>query len=298
MELNQLRSFVAVVKWGNFTRAAEALHVSQPTISAHIRQLEEELHTKLILRTTKNVGVTPKGRELSEYAEMILQLQARIIESCSSENQKIIHIGASTIPSAYILPEMLPAYCAQHPDVYFVVQQNDSQGVITGLLDGVFDVGFIGMHSVEGSLTCVPFYKDRMVIITPVNERFLAMSKEPQPPIKELLKEPFILREKGSGSQKRADTILEHFGLQESDLQVTARLNDQEAIKNLVASGLGISIVSEKAAHNFLLENRILLFEFPELESARTLYLAYRKDFIQRSSTQDFIHFIKQNFRI
>ena len=76
MELKQLRSFAAVVKWGSFTRAAEVLYLSQPTISAHIRQLEEELHTKLILRTTKNLTVTPTGKEIYQYAGNILELQS------------------------------------------------------------------------------------------------------------------------------------------------------------------------------------------------------------------------------
>ena len=79
MELKQLQSFVTVATWGSFTRAAELLYLSQPTISAHIRQLEEELHTRLISRTTKTVELTPKGKEVYEYAVNILELRNRMV---------------------------------------------------------------------------------------------------------------------------------------------------------------------------------------------------------------------------
>lgn len=298
MEFKQLQSFAAVVRWGSFTKAAESLHLSQPTISAHIRQLEDELHTRLILRTTKSVEITPQGMEIYAYVKTILDLHTRIMECCSADGSKTIHLGASTIPSAYILPEILPEYGKQHPDVYFVVHQNDSQGVITGLLNGVFDIGLIGMRSEEAELTCIPFYQDRMVLITPVNEHYLSWNQDAQPPIKELLKEPIILREKGSGSKKSADSLLESLGVSEGDLRVTARVNDQETIKNLVASGLGVSIISEKAARNFLEEKRILMFKFPEMNSTRNLYLAYRENGIMKSHVQNFLKFTQDYFHV
>lgn len=296
MEFKQLQSFVAAAKCGSFTAAAEQLFLSQPTISIHIRQLEEELGTALINRTTKHFELTPKGQELYQYALNILDLRERIIQSCSADHHKIIHLGASTIPSSYILPEILPKYGKQEPDTYFVIRQSDSQGVIDGLLDGIFDIGFIGMRATDDALECIPFCQDHMVLITPVNEHFLALKRRREPPIFELLKEPIILREKGSGSKKTADSFLESAGLSEDDLHVTARVNDQEAIKNLVAGGLGISIISEKAAHNFLEERRLLEFELPEYSSSRNLYLAYRKNHGTQSHVSAFAEFVKKMY--
>ena len=116
MEFKQLESFAAVIKCNSFTKAAEKLYISQPTISTHIRALEEELNTRLILRTTKSIEVTPEGRKLYDYAENILQLRNRMLEECTGGVKKILHLAASTIPSAYILPEVLPAYGATRPD--------------------------------------------------------------------------------------------------------------------------------------------------------------------------------------
>lgn len=296
MEFKQLQSFVAVVKYGSFTKAAEVLFLSQPTISAHIRQLEEELQKRLILRTTKSFEVTPKGREVYEYALSILDLKERLIQSCSAQTQKIIHLGASTIPSAYILPEVLPEFGKLAPDTYFVIHQSDSQGIVDGLREGRFDIGLIGMAANDEVLECVPFCQDHMVLITPVNEHFLELKQQRNLSVQRLLQEPVILREKGSGSKKSADHLLESLGIAEEELHITARINDQEAIKNLVAGGLGVSIISERAARNFVEEKRLLVFELAEYASNRELYVTYRKHYLMKPCVQQFLKFIVKKY--
>ena len=110
MEFKQLQSFVAVVDYGSFTKASEKLFISQPTISTHIRMLEEEFQSCLLVRTTKSIELTPRGQEFYECAVSILSLKKHLLESWNDEAHNIIHLGASTIPSAYLLPELLPAY--------------------------------------------------------------------------------------------------------------------------------------------------------------------------------------------
>jgi len=295
MDFKQLQSFVTVVQEESFTQAAGKLFVSQSTVSTHIHQLESELNTKLILRTTKSLQITPKGRELYEYALNILELKERMIQACSIESRRIIHLGASTIPSAYILPQLLADFGKSHQDIYFIIHQSDSQGIINGLKDGLFNLGFIGMSCEDSDFCCQPFCKDRMVVITPVNEHFLRYKQRKENILQKLLCEPLILREKGSGSKKMADNFLAHSGISEDELQIIARVNDQETIKNLVASGMGISIISEKAAHNFLQEKRLLAFELPQAFSERSLYLIYRKNYLLPSYVKEFLGFISKS---
>lgn len=295
MDFKQLQSFVTVVQEESFTQAAGKLFVSQSTVSTHIHQLESELNTKLILRTTKSLQITPKGRELYEYVLNILELKERMIQACSIESRRIIHLGASTIPSAYILPQLLADFGKSHQDIYFIIHQSDSQGIINGLKDGLFNLGFIGMSCEDSDFCCQPFCKDRMVVITPVNEHFLRYKQRKENILQELLCEPLILREKGSGSKKMADNFLAHSGISEDELQIIARVNDQETIKNLVAGGMGISIISEKAAHNFLQEKRLLAFELPQAFSERSLYLIYRKNYLLPSYVKEFLGFISQS---
>lgn len=295
MDFKQLQSFVTVVQEESFTQAAGKLFVSQSTVSTHFHQLESELNTKLILRTTKSLQITPKGRELYEYALNILELKERMIQACSIESRRIIHLGASTIPSAYILPQLLADFGKSHQDIYFIIHQSDSQGIINGLKDGLFNLGFIGMSCEDSDFCCQPFCKDRMVVITPVNEHFLRYKQRKENILQELLCEPLILREKGSGSKKMADNFLAHSGISEDELQIIARVNDQETIKNLVAGGMGISIISEKAAHNFLQEKRLLAFELPQAFSERSLYLIYRKNYLLPSYVKEFLGFISKS---
>lgn len=264
MEFKQLHSFIAVVECQSFTKAAQKLYLSQPSISTHIQKLEEELHSRLIIRTTKSIEVTPRGLELYECACEIVNRWDGLLRHWDRQAGQIIRLGASTIPSAYILPELLPAYGKEHPGTYFSIHQSNSQDIINRLLRGDFDIGLIGMESTEAALSCVPFYEDRMVIITPVNDNFLSLSQHEPFPLELLTRTPVILREKHSGSRKSADRFLESLGICEENLLAAARINDQEAIKNLVAQGLGISILSERAARNFVNEKRVLVFQLPE----------------------------------
>lgn len=296
MDFKQLQSFVNVVKYQSFTQAAQHLYISQPTISAHINQLEEELGKRLIIRTTKNIEITPKGLEVYEYAVNILNLRDRMVELCQSRSQNIIHVGASTIPSTYILPDILAEFGSLHGDTYFSLHQNNSQGIIDGVREGLFDVGLIGMPAGDEALECIPFFKDHMVLITPVNEHYLKLKQQEKLSVRDLLKEPIILREKGSGSKKTADHFLDKMGISENDLQIVARINDQEAIKNLVAGGLGISILSEMAARSFIAEKRVLDFPLSDYQSTRDLYIIFHKNYILESYVNKFIQFIIKKY--
>lgn len=297
MEFKQLQSFVEVVNHQSFTKAAEKTFVSQPTISAHIGQLEEELGKRLILRTTKNIELTPMGKEVYDYAVKILNMRDRLLESCSPKSQKIIHIGASTIPSAYILPSLLPEYGELSSDTYFSIHQSDSQGIVDGLKEGLFDIGMVGMQVDDEKIACTPFCQDHMLLITPVNEHYLQLAKNKDYDIKSLLKEPIIMRESGSGSKKTADLFLERLGITEENIHIVARVNDQEAIKNMVAGGLGVSIISEMAAKNFLAEKRILAFPIDSKDSNRLLYIIYRKNYILPDYVQNFLKFIQSKYK-
>jgi len=294
MELKHLVSFTTVVRLGSFSRAAEELYIAQPTISLHIRQLEEELQTKLLIRTTKSLEVTEKGREVYASAVSMLQLRSRIMEKCLGTESRVIRLGASTIPSAYLLPEVLPAYVKGHPTTYFTIDQGDSRSVTEKVAEGVTDIGLVGMKPLSPDLVAEPFCEDTVVIITPVREPFLTMKNEGSASLARLFEQPVILREEGSGSLKAADAFLRNAGYSEGDLRVAARSNDPETIKNLVVSGLGISLISSRAADRTSRENRLLVFSFPELSGRRLFYLVRRKRAVLSECTADFLQYLRQ----
>lgn len=298
MDFKQLESFAAVVKCNSFTKAAEMLYISQPTISTHIRALEAELNCALIHRTTKSVVLTVEGKKLYEYVSNILNLRDRMLQECATGARRIIHVAASTIPATYILPKVLAEFGNLYPSTYFVIHQNDSRTVIEGVLDGIYDVGLTGLYRESESLYCQKFCTDRMVLITPVNQHFLDLQEEKVSVPEILMNEPVILREKGNGAKKSADHYLEQIGLSEDRMNISARVNDPEAVKNLVASGMGVSIVSHRAATNFLREKRLLAFEMPEDSCKRNLYVMARSDRASNAHIKNFMDFLQRFFEI
>lgn len=292
MDFKQLKSFSAVVEYRSFSKAAEHLNMAQPTISTHIRQLEEELGGRLLLRTTKSIEITPQGWQTYRYAVKILNLRDCILENCSANARSILRLGASTVPATYILPDVLPRYAEDRPDTYFVISQSDSRTVIDAVSDGQFDVGIVGMCAEREGLICVPLCENPMVLITPVTEYYLNLHKSHHTTIEQLLREPIVMREKGS--RKSASDFLQTMGICEDDLNVVARVNDQEAVKNMVAKGMGVSLISEIAARDFVRERRVLKFDLPNYRSTQKLHLVYRDRFGVQPEVTRFVAFLRQ----
>ena len=286
MDFKQLRSFVTVADCGSFTQAAAQLYTSQPTISAHIRQLEEELQQRLFLRTTKSLSITPHGRELYDYAVQVLSLQDRLLTGWR-QGDSVVSLGASTIPSAYLLPDLLARFSVLHPDISFDIHQSDSSCVLRALRTGRFDLGLTGMATPDEDLDFTPFYQDAMVLIAPNTPEFSAAKAQNMPLAALLQSHPLLLRENGSGSQRSADDFLRAAGLKTDALHVAARLNDQESIKNLVAAGLGLAIVSAVSVARERDRGDLLLF--PLADAARSFYIVTRRhDFLSPAARQFF----------
>ena len=290
MDFRQLKSFVTVVEYKSFSKAAEKLNIAQPTISTHIRQLEEELGSRLILRTTKSIEITTQGWDAYRYASKILDLRDCILDNCTANSKSILRIGASTIPATYILPNMLANFAEYSSDTYFNVSQTDSQAVIDGILDGQFDLGFSGVEVEREGVVCKPFCRNRMIIITPVNDHYLNLQHNISPR-ELLLREPVVLREKGS--QKSANRYLMSLDINEDDMNVVARVNDQETVKNMVSTGMGISLISELAARDMIRSRRLLKFELPDSNIQNMIYLYYRNRFGTQPAVHDFVDYLK-----
>ena len=205
MDFKQLRSFVTVVKYGNFTTAAAKLHISQPTVSTHLHSLEEEFGQPLVLRTAKRVRPTSFGNKMYEQAVSILSMHDRMMQS-TLERGEAIYLGASSIPATYILPEALSDYRRNHPAARFIIHQGDSQDISDGVFDGVYDLGLVGMPVRGESISCIPFCSDRIVLITPKNEAYAKLDQHQPVCIASLLEDAeVVLRESGSGTRaKRA----------------------------------------------------------------------------------------------
>ena len=297
MEFKQLEAFVAVVDYGSFSEAARRLYLTQPTISAHIRSLEEELHMKLIVRTTKKTNITDKGYQLYDSAVRMLEIRNNLLENFTGSHRHMIDLAASTIPSSYLLPVLLAAFGKTHPDVYFHSMQSDSSDSISRVLDGTVDLALVGQNTRDESCVFVPFCHDELVIATPVNDHYLALKDQELPIVfHDFIKDPIIIREKGSGTKKEMDLFLERIGVTTSSLNVIARMNDLESIKKSIVNGLGISILSARSVADLQRTKQLLVFPLGDTAHKRSFYIVYSKNRILKPHVKQFIQFVRDYY--
>ena len=296
MEFKQLEAFVAVVDYGSFSESARKLYLTQPTISAHVRSLEEELHTKLILRTTKKTTITTRGYQLYDSAVRMLEIRNNLLENFTGVQKHMIDLAASTIPSSYLLPEILAAFGKTHPDIYFHSIQADSTESINRVLDGTVDLALVGQNTRDETCVFLPFCQDELVIATPITNHYLGLQNK-SVTFEDFIKDPIIIREKGSGTKKEMDLFLEQIGVTPSDLNVIARMNDLEGIKKSIVNGLGISILSARSAIDLQKTKQILLFPLEESAHKRTFYIVYSKNRILKPHVRQFIQFVQNFYR-
>ena len=278
MQLKQLEIFVQVARLHSFSRAAEALYLTQPTVSAHMNALEEELGTRLVVRSTKELRLTPPGQVLERYAAEILglcQLAEQEVRTAAGAIAGTLSIAASTVPAQYLLPQALPALRQRYPQVFFQVRQGDSSQVIQWMTESGAELGIVGAPAQRPGLLCVPFLTERLVIAAPNTPPYQHLEGNLTPQLLRTL--PFLVREPGSGTRKQADQFLRSLGLEPQALNLAAQLESTESILQGVKNGLGISILSGCAAKEAAQEGKILLFapESPLLE--RQFYLLYRR---------------------
>lgn len=285
MDIKQLRSFVAIVDYCNFSRAAAKLNISQASVSTHLLQLEKELGVTLLNRNTKTVEVTDSGWVVYKYAGQILEMERCVMDICSAGSRRIIRVGASAIPAAYILPDVAGQYGELFSNDLLKISQCSGRDVVTGVQEGRFDVGLVDHCGEWEGLRCVPFYPNPVVLITPATERYRQMQQH-ENAVQELLRDPIILREDGA---------LEKMGLDEQDLQVVARVEDLETVKNMVAGGMGVSVISEIAARDFLRSRRLLKFDLSGYQDGGSLYLVYPKACSTKDAAWNFIDYLLES---
>ena len=292
MEFRQLEAFIATVDHRSFSAAADALYLSQPTISSHIQALESELQTKLIRRTTKKFEVTPEGLQLYEYAVALIRLQQKAVSELSNTGVRELHIGASSVPGQCILPSILAGYRQTAPNANFRVTNADSLDIIQKVESGTLDLGLVGMCIESKHCVFEPFATDELVIAAPNTPYY--QNKYDNRFSVQLLKEPMIMRTEQSGTKQEAERLLQQFGLTEQDLNVVASMNDAEALRNCIIQGLGISIVSHKMVTQQERQGNLLIYKLGDLVKPRKFYLVYQDGPYLPKAADAFIRYIRQ----
>lgn len=297
MNLKQLEAFVRVAETESFSTAAKMLFLTQPTVSAHIASLERELNTCLLIRNTKGVALSEAGKELYAYAEQMLELEQKIRERfglTGRQSGSVLRIAASTIPSQYLLPDIMARFRKEYPEEQLKLFETDSSGVVEMILSHKADVGFTGTVLERGSCTYIPFYQDELVILTPAAERYRA--RKDADIASWIPEEPVILREEGSGTRKEALRLLAQTGIDITRLNVAAMMENQETIKRSVSSGMGISILSKLAAREEIDSGKLLAFPLGETGGKRDINVVYDAGYPSLPAADKFIKTVKQMY--
>lgn len=298
MNLKQLEAFVKVAEDGSFSKAAKALYLTQPTISAHISSLEKELNARLFIRNTKEVSLSEDGRELYQYASQMVELEKKIEEVFSEEarrDTKCITIATSTIPAQYILPEILAAFNEKYPTEQFKVMEMDSSKVIEMVVSHMADIGFTGTVLEKKHCKYIPFYNDELVLITPNTEKYQKYAENPND-LEWIREEGMIMREEGSGTRKEAEKLLKSMGIGAEELNVVATIENAETIKRSVRSGMGVTVISRLAAQEDVDNGNVLEFTLSPEGGGRDLNLVYNKNYHLSTSAERFVKVVKKMY--
>ena len=289
MEFRQIEAFINVVKYQSFSKAAKIMFLSQPTVSAHVVSLEQELSCRLFNRTTKRVEVTADGERLYEYARKMLELRDQVYDEFirpKGERPSLVLAGDS-IALQYVMPDILKDFKQLHREADISLVQKNSVDTVKMLLKKEADLGFLGKHENVPELTFIPYGTDQQVVIAPNQEKYRNLLENGYS-FQELLSEPFILRELTDDTEEDEDRFLEEQGVDLSKLHVAAKIHDKEIMKRSVSMGMGIAVMPLKAVEEEAKRGKLLMFHLDPGKAGRTLYLAFRKEDEEQTMILDF----------
>ena len=297
MHLKQLEVFVNVVKLKSFSKAAEAVYLSQPTVRAHINALEEELDTKLIVRSTKEVYPSEAGKIFYQYALEMLNLRDTAfmeVKSYSTQVKGILEIAASTVPSQYLLPKAIPGLLEKYPQLSFSIKQYDSVEVVHRIIEMEAEIGVTGAMFEKSGCIFEPIADDRLVIITPNIKEFADLNGKMTPEL--IRSSKFVSREYGSGTRKESENFLLGIGIDPQSLKISVQLESTESVIQAVKNNLGIAIVSKYACEDCLAAGNILAFDYESPDLSRSFYAVYRKNRPLSPAAEAFVKGLKETF--
>jgi DNA-binding transcriptional LysR family regulator len=270
MDFKQIDAFVNVAKYNSFSKAAEAIYLSQPTVSAHIASLEEELGTNLFDRRGKEVRLTHAGTLFLEYAINLINMRNTAILSISEIDKKIsgkLSIASSTTPCRFILPSLVKTFHDLYKNVTFDIKEGSTKKVVDMIISGNSDIGIVGEIIPDSRLNYDKISNDSLTVISCDKALPDDMSFE------ELLKHDFIIRENGSATRHIFENSLKGNGYSTDRMKIFAVVSSLEAVLQFVKNGVGISIVSELACSDYIKTGLIRKHKVPGLEITRGIYI-------------------------
>ncbi|HSG23292.1 MAG TPA: LysR substrate-binding domain-containing protein [Azonexus sp.] len=292
----RLQVFHAVAKHLSFTRAADALFMTQPAVTFQIKQLEEQFSTRLFERRHGSISLTPAGELVLSYAEKILALSDEMetrVGEMTGEMRGPLLVGASTTIAEFMLPRVLGQFNAQYPQVRASLFVANSENIEIRVAEHTLDVGLIEAPAKLAGLTSQTCCEDVLLVICSPDYPLAGM-KSVTPKV--LVDHEFISREPGSGTREITNTYFRSHKIAPETLKTQMELGSPEALKGVVSTGLGFAIVSRSVVEKELQLGTLVAIPLkPPLK--RSLYLTYPEDRFQSRLTRTFIDFAKRQLK-
>jgi DNA-binding transcriptional LysR family regulator len=241
----RLQVFHMAARLLSFTKAADALHMTQPAVTLQIQRLEEYFNTRLFDRIHNHIKLTAAGRRVFEYADRILSLHREMdnqVRELTGDVSGVLIIGASTTIAEYLLPSLLGEFKLEYPGVNLRLRVSNSEGVVQMVENNSIDIGIVESPISSKHLVVEVCWHDQLMFICPPGHP-LAQKATVGP--KDVVDLPFISREEGSGTREFIHEYLARNGVQYQDLNISMEVGSPEAIKGAVESGFGVSVVSQ-----------------------------------------------------
>jgi DNA-binding transcriptional LysR family regulator len=290
MTIRQLEVFLGVAQAKSFSRAAERIHLSQPTLSEHMRELEEELGVRLFVRHPRSVSLTEAGRVFGDYATRVVATLAagrQALAELDGLQRGSLVIGASTTPGTYVLPMLIARFRDAYPGINVALRIANSRVVEERVRDGDVDVAVIGGHMLGPGERCVAAgIVDELRLITGVKHPIGATISRAK-----LAREPLLIREEGSATRQVMERALREAGI---TVRAAMELDHTETIKRAVMAGLGVAFVSRYAIEDEVRAKRLRVVAVDKLKIRRHFHVIHDERRPLSASARAFVGFLEK----
>ncbi len=295
--IEKFKIFCAVVETRSFSKTSKIVHITQPAVTLQIQAIEELFETKLFDRTGNSLSLTAAGEILYRHARDILKTYSALEKEIWKITGTIkggVTVGASTTIGNHVLPDIIISFKKRHPKIKISVHIGNTKRIEDLLTSGFIDFGLIAGEPSKSNLKAEMMMSDELVFITPP---FHPWSKKNFISVYEAIKEPFILREEGSGTRQKVEEYLESHGIRIEKLHIALMLGSNELIKEAVKSGIGISVVSKLSVQKEVEQGKLKVVAPREGRMLRNLSLIFPQKAHFPPSTEEFILFTKRYIR-
>lgn len=284
MTFDQLRVFLAVVEYLHFTRAAEALYISQPAVSAAIQCLEEQYEVKLFHRIGRHIEITEAGKLLQAEAQKIIDqvaLTERGLRELNNLQRGELKLGSSLTIGNYWLPDKISQFKHKHPGISVHCTLANTEEICEGTATGLFDLGLVEGEvkpAVKNIIEEDSVGGDRLVIIVGQSHPWFPQGEVA---LTELYHTDWVMREAGSGTQQRFEQALQNWGIMPSDLNTVLVLHSGEMVKAVIESGVGAAAISELMVKKELKLNSLRAIQVKDHRNGAAVTLEIVRPFLK-----------------